>query len=1428
MAELSLDDLNAFFDEEEKKNSVVSQPQPVSEVQPLREEQSLSELDELNNWFTQQENPTGGYTPFGQVQQDVDHRTLGSNDDWVKGSQNFFEMTYGYVPQMGDDKLEGYDGTTYREKIADYGLKQMAGFNFNIGDQVIDTTRILNSDQKMKESFVYMLDQYDNVNTSWHTAGQAGWEMMTDITNWAGLLTLGTASVAGTAAKFAGKAGVKELIKASLAKSSKEAAKQAAKVGINTSAKRAGALAGTEGMIHGVAMDSMNQNVRIDAGSQEEYNYGQTALIGGLGLAAGATLGTALDIGISKVASKKYGKEAAERIAKEDAAKIQAQIIAERKLEVAKAEAGVITKAVDDEVPADELDKLVNGTTDAAKAVDEDVPDTLPTLPSNLKGAKPTYNYGTTQVALEFENDIARALYIVGNVKRPSKNHHLYMDFLTKAGVKDIETLAAAIRPAINAAAKKGEVNFKVGFGGKLKTKAKPKNKTKPKDTSDPRPPKAKLAPSIFKHAHHIFETVQNDRDAVQKILTDFEENQYTPKEFEDMLKQINAADELMGFELDRIVGKLAKEGNTLIDSERRVLEDMLVKANDDLDRMSLIREHANAYSGRNLQAIKQFKAYRKEIGEPMSDEEVALATQKYYNNELQRIYNEHNVGIDEALKKGDFEEAAKLRVAREEDTMFQKNVQALVDLDLERTFMVKKDAQLDEQLLEWSISGVFSTSTIVFNTVWPLIKTHFYPLLDATFSDPLKKLTWQKNLRVYSQMAGSMKAAWASARAAAAHEQTFLTRDPTRFLEGGVKVNKVLGSARAAQFMRVFPRLVGSSDAFQQEIAAVSVLTANAFDQLAEIGTKQGLKGKQLTDFIDNNIQREINKGYDFHITEKKLKPIFETGTRRGYTGEKLEQYVQKEIDRLGKGAFKTLGDDAGAKELRATAMELFKEGTVESKAAAAALRAEADSMDEMGAEALDAVQTLLYKHEFRKGGKGFTGKVEHGAAVYEDWAKDNAWAKITGNYFFRTPAWLFNESLRLTPGINALLPTFRADLGGANGAARQGRAKTEAALAYAWMTYVMTKFAQGEIKGSANTDYTMTGEKNTSTMRPLTIKDPFFFEGGKEVSFARWEPLRIPATIVTNTLQGYLDHQEKLNMDGIKDDGLLPDEVSSALGIAFATAISAIRDSALTQGITDAVSTGVKATGYLSESGEDQEKAFDVLTDFALKKATAMIPSSISKIQEAAGATEIVQGKTKVQKIMQKIDPNWVGLPRRYDTFGHVMEREAAYTQITGFGAAYPEDLIQGRSDDHMKANDFLAQLEGQGFGNFTRQKVRDSRFGDKDLRTIQVEYDGRSMSLFDAMMQEMARTSDVTIANVIFYADADQLPLGSPLNSSTHGRRVTETKKVITDARNRALDNVILQNKQLWNQVQDQNFFEDQLGLGYSTNRGNNPLN
>ena len=1280
-----------------------------------KERDYLGELSALGNEQPVIE-PEQGYTPFGVVEQDIEWTELHKKDDWIKSSQHFFEMTYGYVPQKGDKELEGYNGETYREKLADYGLKQMAGFNYNIGDMTIDSARVMKADQKTKEAFVYMLDQYDAVNTSWHTTGQAGWEMMTDVTNWLGLATLGTSAVAGQAAKLAGKEALRQTVKASLKKANAKAVESAAKVGINTSAKRVGALAGVEGSAHAMASDAMMQNVRIDAGAQDEYDTTRTLLMGTIGAAGGAAIGTALNYGVGKLASKYYEPKVAAQVKKNDEMAVAKQILAEKKLADARAEAeGPVAKAVNDGAPVASVNKIINDQVEEGVAADLGMP-----------------------------------------------------------------------------------------------------------------VPKATLQPKVFSRAYNIFEDVkQNPKGAIERFVNEFETNKYTPEEFSDVLRQINAADELAGAELNVIEGLMTKN---ITDAEKTKLKLDYDAAQNVAELTGILRKHANAYSGRNLQEIQDFMTYRKKIADAEGKEfdyeaAVKSASQKVYNRKLQNILKEYEVDINKALKENDLEGASNIRTQRDADPEFQRILDEMAELDIERTVGVKPKSRLDDKFLEASISGVFSPSTIIFNTVFPAMKVAFYPMLDTIISDPLNRMAWKKNLKIYSQMQGALQASLVSARAAARYEQTMLTSDPTRFLEGGVKVETILNSAEAAKFMRFFPRLVGASDAFNQEIAAVASLTADGFDKLLDEALEKGLKGKDIEKYIDDNIQKQIDKGYDFHLTEKKLKPIYELGARKGKTGKDLEDFVNAEVKKMGAGAFKTLNDTASVEDLRAQAQKLIAEGTPESLRLAKAIAAEADSIEETGQAALESVQTLLYKKDFSADGP----LPERIAKGYEDWTRDKAWSRAIGNLFFRTPAWLFHESMRLTPAVNSLLPQFRNDLAGINGPARAARAKTEAAVAYSWMLYVMTKYAEGSISGSPNVDYTMTGEKNQSTMRPLTIKDPFFLDGGKEVSFARWEPLRIPATIVTNALEGYLDYQEKKNMDGVaQDDGLIPDEIMATFGVGFATAISAIRDSALTQGISDTVGTVVRFTGLMeSPEGEDKTKALDLAGNFILDKALQVVPSSISKFQEAArGDAPLTQPNGIKDKLIKSVNPYHTTLPKRYDAFGWAMSREVSYAQLTGFGAAMPKDLAQGRSDEQMEALDYLAKLESLGFGNFTRQKTRDERFPDKDLRSIEIVYDGKNMSLFDAMMQELSKDK-VLVKNVLFYAKADHLPMGSPLNTKTHGSRVTETKKAINDARNRALDTVILRNQELNQQVQDKDYFELLLQSGASTNRGNIPL-
>ena len=82
-------------------------------------------------------------------------------------------------------------------------------------------------------------------------------------------------------------------------------------------------------------------------------------------------------------------------------------------------------------------------------------------LSNKLKGAKPKYNYGNRSIELEFDNDIAKALYIVGG-KGKSASHEAYVSFLKNAGVQDITKKSQAIRDSIKLQAKSGLDTVKV------------------------------------------------------------------------------------------------------------------------------------------------------------------------------------------------------------------------------------------------------------------------------------------------------------------------------------------------------------------------------------------------------------------------------------------------------------------------------------------------------------------------------------------------------------------------------------------------------------------------------------------------------------------------------------------------------------------------------------------------------------------------------------------------------------------------------------------------------------------------------------------------------------------------------------------------------------------------------------------------------
>ena len=1225
------------------------------------------------------------YTPFAVVEEGIDHNTLKDNRKWVEASVRLYSANHGTLPDM--DKLESYDGDNLREKIAEYGLKQMAGFNFNIVDQALDTRTILDADQKAKEAFVYMLDQYDEVNTSWKTTGDAAWEMVTDATNWLGLITAGTGAVASQAAKAAGKQIIKKKIKDE----------------IKRSLGKTAVLVGLEGAAHGAAFDVMDQAVRVDAGSQDEFSAGQTALSAGIGFAAGATLGVGVDVVATKLGNRKAQKslEKQTKADKEKAEKMAAEDVNEAKI---------------DKKAREEVGDTVD-------------PDTA---------AKP----------------------------------------LTK---EEIEVEVKKVEEDIKANPRQDELSGK-SIGSLVL-----------RDSRD----------LINVKADHIVQEVFTNPDFVHDVIMKLEGLQLSRKAWLQLDFEFNAA---MAFLDKAAIGfmKVVRDPKSSNAAKKR--------AQAELDKLEPLQArafsgmtHLNSYNGRALNIAKIGKVLERDEYGNIKPEAYNMAFENEQLAKIKSIESEYYPEINRLLnskKEGDFSKGLALIKKRDEEVNIIRGT--LTAESVEGLGKINKAA---EQWVEASISGVFSPSTVLINTVFPMLKNYTYPLLDQIINNPLSLTQWRKMVRVYGQMFAAHSAATKSFRAAWEFEQTLLTKDPSRFLEGGIKISgegakSVAGKfikGNLASYMRTFPRLLGATDAYNQELAAAGIVAGDAFDRLLTKGMKKGLKGNKLKKYIDDNMADEVNKAYDEKLTIDALTPVYEKGKALGLEGDKLEKYVLDNVNKLGTKTFRRLGNDRKVKELLSDAEKLRNEGKkVKGKernklyAEARALEKEAKELEEIGANARDYVETLLYKKEFQTDKVGIAGAMERGAKRIEQFHKDHPLAKIFGQLFFRTPAWVFHESMRLTPAINVMLPQFRNDLAGLNGVGRQARAQTEATLAFSLMMYVTTKWAQGEITGSANRDYTMIGEQETDELGALSIQ---IGDEGKHFDYRRYEPLRIPMTIVVNTLDGIMATRERENM-GEKDDGLY-DRTLAGMGIAMATFISAFQDSALFTGIVDTVTAGSRSVGaFTSDDPDAREDAWNVGRDLLMKKALMVVPSTAKKAQVAMGDNELTAPVDYQQRFLASFSPNHPSLPRKTDIFGNVRVLDNPMTVLNPFWYSTPEQRRAGRSEKEMVVHRWIDELEQKGFGNFTRSKFKSSKFPVDDLREAKIIYNGMETDLYSAMSMELNKPhiKQPLIAELYSYATRDVQHLGNPEERKQHSWRVTKTKAAIQKAKNDALDAVI----------------------------------
>ena len=1121
----------------------------------------LDEADRLG--LTPPEKPTDkpAVSQFegAEIVKDRNYKTLKDDELWIKAAAQVYKLHNKSNPSL--ESMKDIEGDTIEEKLAEYGLQQMAGFNFDLVEMGIDANRLTEADDETKLGFVYMMDTYDNTDMSWKTTWDATKEMVSDPTNYLGL---GAGAVAGLAAKAAGKKGFKELIKSSV--------------------KRSAIVGAYEGAIVGGADAHIRQNVRRDAGTQDEYSVGQTLTGAAIGGAAGAALASGADVVGSKISAKFRATQEAKQ-AEIDEKKIMANAEVASKIEAEQPTADV---AKTDDVLDPEFKE---GATEAAGTVE-------------LKTHKVTENAdGTTTNTVKTEGEITRGVV---------------------PAVDDLYKLVTLTPNKVD--------EYVASLATKTLTQG-----------------------EALKLGSHV-------NEATQQIAFNYSKLKAARLKTEDPET------------IKRLDKQLEKAGVAMLESKK-------------------LYDYSASHYGKGLQDTQNYFIPRNKFG-VITQEAVDISSIKYYSDRLNEIEDNFEKLIVKAMNEGDQTLATKLMNAKANERA--PYVKALEPFEGEGTIKALKMSErtkktigeranhLTHQAVELSIGGVFSMKTVAINMAWPLTKAGTYPILRFVNSPEKWNASGARAAaRGVSMMKTHSAAGYLAFKDAFKYEQTFLTRDSSRILEGGIKVKGKLGAGA-----RTFPRLLAATDAFNQELIAGNYLMHQAVDTLEARAKEFGFDSQGLQKYIDQNIEAEMAKGYQREIDAAAIQPLMEKGSAMGMDGEELNAWVAEQATRMGSDRLKRLVDEG----------------------------------------ALDEVQRALYKKEFDPSeGKQGTQYVLAAARGVERFHQKHPVVKLAGLLFTRTPMRVIEEAFRLTPALNLVLPSFRDDLAGNNGHYRQATARTELMLSNAILGYTMAKYASGEITGSKDRDWTKTAaEESSQPQMNITL------DNGKKIDFSRIEPFKVPMLMAVNVLEGY----ERANVTG----NLNEEETNKAmqnLGIAMTGITLAIRDAGLLQGITETGS--VLTSGLDKTTAGDSGDAMDKIMDLIFKKSLAVIPSEISKTQKTFGDTELITTATRSQLLLSKFRPNHTTLPRKHNIFGKVRE---THNPTSTWNAFLPYDYSSHYdSKGQQEIGEFIARLEQNGYGNFTSFPT-ETKHLDGDLREKYIMIDGRKSNVYNVILAEVAR--------------------------------------------------------------------------------------
>ena len=673
--------------------------------------------------------------------------------------------------------------------------------------------------------------------------------------------------------------------------------------------------------------------------------------------------------------------------------------------------------------------------------------------------------------------------------------------------------------------------------------------------------------------------------------------------------------------------------------------------------------------------------------------EEVAKAQARFNTNKELRSIDQKIIQLSRSKSKSAFSKIIDLKKQKEEI----KAKIAKEDNPLGNPYEVFNKA-IARPLGELLIGLVFSPSTVIINTVPSLMKTIYKPFINYVAKSPLDGAAFKGMTAEYSAMWSMIPTALKSARFAFIHEQAILTGNYNRLFET-VQDHALPGWF--GQAVRLFPRSLLATDAFFEQINYKGYIVGSRTAQAIEEGQALNYSGKKLNDYVSKEVTKAVNKAYDGQPNV--VDELVDVAIKKGLSGKKADIWARKQL---------------------ANNKDIFRKA--------------------QNQEGKSYVQDLLFKRDFS--GKGFMSK---SAQTYESFVQKHPVMRLAGQLFFRTPVRVFEEGLRLTPGLNVINPRFIADLRGKNGLARQVRANGEAMLSYAMVGAIFTLYMQGKITGAGPKDY-----KQKKMLTMSGGKEPYSIEltDGTDWVYRNFDPFATPIKIIVNALE-QAELVKYRTEQGENIDNTTFENSVGAVAIGFMSIAQAIRDANLTGGI--------KEMTTLFEDLQDPESSGDLIK-YTARKMQSFIPSTWFKYKQLEDF-QFSDPKTFEQFIQYRYNPGDPRVPRRYSPLGIPEELSSPMTKFNIFDPITREERFANRSDVEIKAEKYLYKLSQVLDTNFIPPYKMEKYFGDKDLRELKLE-DGTTV--YDRW-QQLIRESRLSQA-IAQIADRNP-PYSTPSNKS-----------------------------------------------------------